>query len=59
MKDFYAIKGTIHKKSFVEPQQNGTVERKHLHILIVARALRFQANLPLSFWGMLSKLLVT
>lgn len=49
---FFSEHGTLHERTCVEtPQQNGIAERKHRHILNVARCLRFQANLLLSFWG--------
>ncbi|GJZ57013.1 retrovirus-related pol polyprotein from transposon TNT 1-94 [Tanacetum coccineum] len=48
--DFLTKQGIKHQTTWVDrPQQNGRVERKHRHILEVARALRFQSSLPLRF----------
>ena len=52
MKTFFENHGIMDEPSCIEtPQQNGRVERKHRHILNIARALRFGAHLPIEFWG--------
>ena len=50
MKEIFAAYGMEHKTSCIATlQQNGRVERKHRHILDVARSLLFQAYVPLNF----------
>ncbi|GJX28486.1 putative RNA-directed DNA polymerase [Tanacetum coccineum] len=49
---FCAENGIIHQTTCAyTPQQNGIVERKHRHLLNVARSLLFQGGLPLNLWS--------
>ncbi|GJX72276.1 ribonuclease H-like domain-containing protein [Tanacetum coccineum] len=48
----FADLGIIHQTSCPHtPQQNGIAERKHRHLLNVARSLMFQGGIPLNFWS--------
>ena len=52
LKELYSSKGIIHQKTCVEsPQQKGIMERKHQHILSIARALMIQSSMPMSYWN--------
>lgn len=52
LKRFFQQMGILFQSSCVgTPQQNGRIERKHRNILEVARALMFQASLPIQFWS--------
>uniref|UniRef100_A0A803Q474 Major facilitator superfamily (MFS) profile domain-containing protein n=1 Tax=Cannabis sativa TaxID=3483 RepID=A0A803Q474_CANSA len=51
-KDLFAQLGILHDFTCIEtPEQNAIAERKHQHLLNVARALFFQAKLPIKFWS--------
>ncbi|XP_070017793.1 uncharacterized protein [Nicotiana sylvestris] len=50
--NFFKNLGVIHQKTCpYTPQQNGVAESKHRHILELTRGIRFQANIPIKFWG--------
>ncbi|XP_071740258.1 uncharacterized protein [Rutidosis leptorrhynchoides] len=52
MNNFIKLNGIVHQTSCAyTPQQNGIAERKHRHLLNVARALMFQWGLPLNMWS--------
>lgn len=49
---FFSSQGIIHQNTYpCTSQENGRVEIKHKYLLLITRAIQFQASLPLTFWG--------
>lgn len=49
-KSFLSQHGVLHQRSCIHnSQQNARVDRKHRHLLEIARALRFQSALPYNY----------
>ncbi|XP_070036122.1 uncharacterized protein [Nicotiana tomentosiformis] len=51
-RDYLTDNGILHQSSYPHtPQQNRMVERRHKHVLEVARTLRYQGSISLQLWG--------
>ena len=49
---FFAKQGTLHQYSCVEtPEQDSVVDKKHQHLLNVARSLFFQSHVRIDYWS--------
>ena len=52
LETFSNEKEILHQSSCSDtPEQNGIAERKHKHLLEVARAMMFYMNIPKYLWG--------
>lgn len=47
---FHELEIVYQKKIPYTSQQNGQVERKHRHLLDMARSIRFQASIRIKYW---------